>query len=137
MNPKYKLYHPEWHRQRMPIFWWLRKLSYTRFISRELTSVPVAYAAVLLLAQIWALSRGEETYHRFLEILGSPVALVVHGAVLAGLLFHSVTWLNLAPKALVLRLRGRRLPDAAVVAAHYLAWLAASALTAWLLFGGR
>ena len=38
LNPKYRLYHPKWYRSRIPIFWWLGKLSYTKFIGRELTS---------------------------------------------------------------------------------------------------
>ena len=134
MNPKHKLFHPKWHRPRTPIFWWLRKLSYTRFITRELTSIPVAYTAVLLLAQVWVLSRGEEAYERFLAVLRSPAAIVFHALILVGLLFHTVTWLNLAPKALVVRLGGRRVPDAAITLAHYAAWLVASALI-WVVLG--
>ena len=119
----------------MPIFWWLRQLSYIKFIVRELTSLAVAYSAVLLLTQIWVLSRGEEAYERFAALLQSPPALILHGLVLLALLFHTVTWLNLAPRALVVRLGGRRLPDAAVLAAHYLALLLASGLVAWVLLG--
>lgn len=133
MNESYKIYHPKWHRERTPIFWWLKKLSYTRFITRELTSLGVAYAAVLLLVQLWVVSRGEAAYERFLAVLATPPALLFHALVLLALLFHTITWLNLAPKALVLRLRGRRLPDAAIVAAHYAAWVVATGLVAWFL----
>ncbi len=131
MNPNYKLYHPKWYRTRTPIFWWLGKFSYTKFISRELTSLAVAYSAVFLLLQIWALSRGEETYQRFLGLLQLTPVLVIHLLVLLVLLFHSVTWLNLAPKALVLHV----VPDRAVVVAHYAAWLLATGLVAWYLLG--
>lgn len=131
MNPDYKLHHPKWHRRRMPIFWWLRKLRYVKFILRELTSLPVAYAVVLLLVQLEALSRGEAAHARFLELLRHPAVVTFHALVLAGLVFHTVTWLNLAPKALVLRLRGRRLPDRLVLAAHYAGWLAVSAVVVW------
>ena len=134
-NPKYELYHPKWHRERYPILWWLRKPAYTKFITRELTSLAVGYAAVLLVLQVWFLSRGEQAYERFVQFLQSPAALVLHGVVLLFLLFHSVTWLNLAPKALVLRLGGKRLPDGAVLAGHYAAWLGATALVVWFLVG--
>ncbi len=133
VNPRYKPYHPRWYRRRMPIFWWLGKLSYTRFISRELTSLAVAYAAILLLVQTWALGRGEAVYSRFLEAVQSTPLVILHIFVFAVLLFHTITWLNLAPKALVIRVAGRRLPDALVVAGHYLAWLGVSALVAWAL----
>ena len=70
-----------------------------------------------------------------MEFLRAPPILVFHGFVVLFLLFHTVTWLNLAPKALVLHVRGKRVPDAAVLAAHYAAWLAATVLLVWLLVG--
>ena len=131
-NPKYELYHPKWYRKRYPIFWWLERLAYGKFITRELTSLAVGYAAVLLMLQVWVLSRGPATYERFQGFLGSTPVLIFHGVVLLFLLFHSVTWFNLAPKALVLRLGRRRVPDAIVLAGHYAAWLVATALVIWL-----
>jgi fumarate reductase subunit C len=44
--------------------------------------------------------------------------------------------LNLAPKALVLKLLGRRIPDRAVLGAHYLMWLIATVVLVWYLIGG-
>lgn len=133
MNPAYRRYHPKWHRAGMPIFWWLRSLPYARFIARELTSMLVAYAAVLLLVQVRALDAGPESYARFTAWLGSTPVVVWHLAVLAGLLFHTLTWLHLAPRAMVVRLGGRRVPDAMVLLGQYAAWAGASALVAWVL----
>ncbi len=130
-NPKYELYHPKWYRKNYPIFWWLEKLAYGKFITRELTSLAVGYAAVLLMLQVWVLSKGQATYERFLDSLTSTPVLIFHGVVLVFLLFHSVTWFNLAPKALVLRLGRRRIPDVIVLAGHYAAWLGATALVIW------
>ncbi len=132
-NPKYELYHPKWYRKSYPIFWWLEKLAYRKFIARELTSVAVGYVAVMLILQVWVLSRGEQAYERFLDFLQAPAVLLFHGLVLLFLLFHSVTWLNLAPKALVLRVGRKRVPDAGVLAGHYAAWLVATALVVWFL----
>ena len=81
------------------------------------------------------LAQGEAAYQRFLELLARPPVIVFHGLVLLALLFHTITWLNLAPKALVLRLGGWRLPDRAVLLAHYLAWLTVSAVVVWGLVG--
>jgi fumarate reductase subunit C len=138
MNPAYRPHHPKWYRDRMPIFWWLGKFSYVKFITRELTSLAVAYAAVLLLGEIWALERGPSAHARFLHILAKPPVLGFNLLVCAALFFHTVTWLSLAPKALVVRLGGRRLPDWAIVAGHYLLWLVVSAVVLWFLGkGGR
>ena len=131
-NPKYELYHPKWYRKDYPIFWWLEKLAYGKFITRELTSLAVGYAAVFLMLQVWVLSKGQATYERFLDFLTSTPVLIVHGVVLVFLLFHSVTWFNLAPKALVLRLGRWRIPDVIVLAGHYAAWLVATLLVVWL-----
>jgi fumarate reductase subunit C len=114
----------------MPIFWWLGRLSYTRFITRELTSLAVAYTALFLLAALCALAYGEADWEAFLVRLRHPGWVAFHVGVFLFLLFHTVTWLGLAPKALVLKVGRRRLPDAAVVAGHYAAWAAASALVA-------
>ena len=133
VNPRHTLYRPKWYRRRMPIFWWLREPAFAKFIGRELTSVFVAYSAILLMIQIWALARGEATYERLSSVLQLPAVVVLHGAVLLVVVFHTVTWLNLTPKALVLRARGRRVPDAVVLGAHYLAWVVISGLLIWLL----
>ena len=132
MNPEYRLHHPKWHRRKMPIFWWLKKWSYMKFILREMTSLAVVYAAVLLLLQVVAVARGEEAYANFLAFLARPGVVAANILITLGLLFHTVTWLNLAPRALVLRLAGRRVPDRVILLAHYLGWLAVSAL----IFGG-
>jgi fumarate reductase subunit C len=120
----------------MPIFWWLGKAAYVRFILRELTSLFVAYAAVVLVLQVRALAAGEQEYARFHAWLEAPGTVAFHGFVLLGLLFHSATWFGLAPRALVVRVRGKRVPEGAVLAGHYLAWAAASALLAWAVAGG-
>ena len=46
--------------------------------------------------------------------------------------FHAVTWFNLAPKAMVVDMGGRRLPAAVVAGANYAAWAVVSAVLAWL-----
>ncbi len=135
LNPDYTEYHPKWYRRRMPIFWWLGKRSYTKFISRELTAVFVAYTALGLLIQIWCLASGPEAYEHFLGHLRDGPVVVLNVAALLALLFHSFTWFNLAPSALVLSIGGRRVPNAVVLLAHYGAWLGTSALVAWLLVG--
>jgi fumarate reductase subunit C len=55
---------------------------------------------------------------------------------LAFVVFHAVTWFNLAPQAMAVRVGGRRVPGAWIAAANYLAWVAASALVGWLLLRG-
>ncbi len=134
-NPQYEPYHPKWYRKRMPIFWWLENLAYVKFITRELTSLAVGYAAVLLIVQVWAMSNGQGPYERFLAVIAAPPMVACNAVMFLLVLFHTFTWLNLAPQALVVRLAGRRVPNGAVLAGHYAALLVASAAVLWYLLG--
>jgi fumarate reductase subunit C len=46
--------------------------------------------------------------------------------------FHTFTWFNLTPRAMVIRLRGKRLPDFLVAAPNYVVWVVVSGAVAWL-----
>jgi fumarate reductase subunit C len=48
--------------------------------------------------------------------------------------FHAITWFNLAPKAMVIRLRGQRVPGRWIVIGNLAAWALVSGLVAWLIF---
>lgn len=135
LNAGYKRHHPKWHRERVPIFWWLRSASYVKFMFRELTSLFVAYAAGLLLVQAWVLGQGAAAHARLLNWLSHPAVVTWHVILLATLLFHTVTWLNLTPQALVLRLGRWRVPKAVVWAGHYAAWLVLSLAIVCLFVG--
>ncbi len=135
MNPDYRPYHPKWFRRRVPIFWWLRQAAYVKFISRELTCLLVAYVAILLLVFVAAVDRGEASYLALVGWLSQPMVVAFHVAVLLGTLFHTVTWLNLAPMALVVKVGGRRVPARAILLGHYFAWVACTIAVAWALVG--
>jgi len=47
-----------------------------------------------------------------------------------------VTWFNLAPKAMAVRLGGKRLPGIAVAAPNYAAWVVVSAIVTWIVLRG-
>ncbi len=133
---RYTPFHPKWYRRRVSVWWWLKKGSHAFFVLRELTSVAVAFSSLVTLLFIQAVARGPEAYHRFVARTGRPAFLALSLVALAFVLFHSITWFHLAPKALVVRIRGRRVPDAAIVGMNYLAWAVLSALAAVLLLRG-
>ncbi len=132
----YTPYHPRWYRRRVSVWWWLQSRSYTGFVLRELTSVFVALFAIVLLWQIRALGQGPDAYARVLARLRSPLFVTLNALALAFVLFHSITWFNLAPKAMVVRLKGKRVPDLLVAGANYAAWVVLSAAVAAILLRG-
>ena len=132
----YTLYHPKWYRPHVSVWWWLKTWSYTKFVLREMTSLSVAYFAMVTLWQVSSLARGPEAYLRFLERMKNPFIIGLNLISLFFVLFHALTWFHLAPKALVLRLGGRRLPDSMVVGMNYVVWLIACVLIAWIMLRG-
>ena len=132
----YTLYHPKWYRRRVSVWWWLQSGSYTAFVLRELTSVFVALFAVVTLWQVRAVGHGPEAYARFLARLSSPLFLTFHAVALFFVLFHSITWFNLAPKAMVVVLKGKKMPDALVAGANYVAFVLLSVAVAFFLLRG-
>ncbi len=135
-EPHYTLHHPRWYRRRVSVWWWLQNRSYAGFVLRELTSVFVAFFAVIYLWQMRALVQGPEAYAHFLARLGTPLFLALHGVAFLFVLFHAITWFNLAPKAMVVRLRGKRVPDRVIVGLNYAAWLLLSGAVAFILLRG-
>ncbi len=133
---RYTPYHPKWYRRRVSVWWWLQKRSYATFVLRELTSVFVAFFALVSLWQLRALGQGPEAYGRFLARLRSPLFLALNGVALLFVLFHAITWFNLAPKAMVVRLGGKRVPDWVIAGLNYLAWLLSSGAVTWVLLRG-
>jgi fumarate reductase subunit C len=132
-GPHYTMYHPRWYRRRVSVWWWLQKRSYAGFVLRELTSIFVAFFAVVYLWQLRAVAQGPEAYGRFLAWLGTPLFLVLHAVAFVFVLFHTITWFHLTPKAMVVRLRGKRVPDWVIVSLNYAAWLVLSAAVAFVL----
>jgi fumarate reductase subunit C len=133
---QYTLWHPKWYRWRVSVWWWLQNCSYTTFVLRELTSLSVAFFAGVSLWQLRALVQGPGAYAEFLAWLRTPLFLVLDSVAFLLVLFHAVTWFNLAPKAIVLRLRGKRVPDGIIAGLNYLAWLILSGGVAWILLRG-
>src|SRR5438046_3454791 len=131
-GPHYTLYHPRWYRRRVSVWWWLQKRSYTGFVLRELTSVFVAFFSVVYLWQLYALAHGPEAYGQLLARLRTPLFLALDTVAFLFVLFHAITWFNLTPKAMVFRLRGKRVPGWVIVGLTYAAWVALSWLVAFL-----
>jgi fumarate reductase subunit C len=117
----------------MSVFWWVRRRSYLIFVLRELSSVFIAWSVVFLLLLIHAVGQGGTEYRRFVDRSGEPWMLALNVVALAFVVFHALTWFNLAPHAMVVRLRGKRVPRTWIAGAHYAGWALLSALAAWLI----
>jgi fumarate reductase subunit C len=121
-----------YHRQRVPLLWWARRRSYTAFLLRELSSVFVALFVVELLLLVGAVARGPAAYQSLLDRMANPAVVALNLVALAFVIYHAVTFANLTPRAMVVRVRGRKVPPRAILAGVYLGWIVVTAFLAWL-----
>lgn len=120
------------YRQPMSTWWWLRKRNYFIFVMRELSSLFVAWLVLYLLLFVRAVFQGEAEYDAFLDKASSGPVLVLNLVAFAFVLLHTVTWFGVTPQAMDLRLRGRKVPKAAVLGGQYVALGVVSAFVFWL-----
>jgi len=51
-------------------------------------------------------------------------------------LFHTISWFNLTPTAMVVRMKGKRVPDRIVAGSNYVVWVLLSGIVAWIFTRG-
>lgn len=128
---RYTEFHPRWYRPRVSVYWWMGQRQYLKFILRELSSVFVAIFVVETLFMLAALKDGPQAYADFLAAMASPLMIALNVVSLLFVLFHTITWFNLTPSAMPVRLGGKRVPAFMVAAPSYVAWIVISAAVYW------
>ena len=123
---------PRLYKPRISVFWWLGRRSYLLFVLRELSSLFVGWAVVYLLLLVRAVAAGSVAYERFLRWSASPWVIALNVVTVAFLVYHTVTFINLTPQAMVVQVRGRRVPPRLLLGPLYLAWVVVSAVLVWL-----
>ena len=127
--------HQPLYQPKVSRLWWLRRRSYTLFVLRELSSLFVGWFVVFLLLLIRAVGQGEADYQRFLDWAANPLVLLLNLVALAFVTLHAVTWFNLAPKAMVVKVRGQRVPPRMIAMSQFGGWAFVSLVLAVVLVG--
>lgn len=116
--------------------WFMRTTAYRLFMIREFTSVFLAGYLIFLLVLLARVGEGPQPFDSLLVTLRSPISIILHVLVLLAALYHAVTWFNLTPRIMPVRLGEERLPDAVVaIAAGYLPWIVVSLAIGWAVLG--
>ena len=132
-KPQYTEFHPRWYRPKVSVYWWLGEWHYLKFILRELSSVFVAVFVIETLLLLNALRGGPDAYAQFLRSMQNPFVILLNVIAWFFVMFHTITWFNLAPSATPVRMGGKRLPDVMVAAPAYAGWIAVSAFICWII----
>jgi fumarate reductase subunit C len=120
------------YRRPVSVWWWTKKRSYFVFVMRELSSLFIAWFVVYLLMLGYAVARSETAYQDFLDWAATPWVVVVNVVAALFLVLHVVTWFSLTPQAMAVRIRGRRVPAALIIASQYVGLAVVSAFVFWL-----
>ena len=123
-----KLYHPPVQKT-----WWLKRQPYVRFIVRELTCLFVGFYCLLLMVTLYKLGQGEKAYEGMIAFLRSGPTIAFHFIALIFTVYHSITWFNLTPKAIVIPIGDKRLPDVFIAGPNYVAWVVLSGFLYWFI----
>ncbi|MFM2484849.1 fumarate reductase subunit C [Celerinatantimonas yamalensis] len=99
--------------------WWLKNTFYIKYMIREGSSIATVIYSLVLLTGLFRLAQGPATFANWLHAMQSPVAIIFHLIALVWVLYHSVTWFELAPKAADIWLGGKRLADSVIIKAMY------------------
>jgi len=114
----------------MPANWWLKKKTYFLFMVRELTCVFVGGYALFLLM----LATRRDDPQAFAALLYSPLLIALQIIALPMVLYHSITWLNLTPKVMVLWRGEERVSPLLITVANYVIWAVISIVILWIAF---
>jgi fumarate reductase subunit C len=113
--------------------WVFTKRSWFLFFLREITCIFVGLFALLTILFVRAVAEGPEAYEAFLSWLKTPWVIAFHVLSFAFLLLHTLTWFVAAPTAIRPKVGDKLLAPRAIVAGHYVVWLAVSAVLVGLL----
>lgn len=110
-----------WHND-----WWLHKRAYALYMIRELTCIALAAYAAVVIYGLGRLADGRAAWQDFVTALASPAFVTFHLLAFGLMVFHTVTWFALTPKAMPIMRNDDFVPGKYIVGAHYAVWAVVS-----------
>ncbi|EKT59904.1 fumarate reductase subunit FrdC [Providencia sneebia] len=95
--------------------WWTKLPFYRFYIMREGTSVLQVWFSLLVLYGVFALKGGAESWAGFVDFLQNPIILIINIITLAATLLHTTTWFKLAPKAVSIIVKDKKMSEEPIV----------------------
>ena len=115
--------------------WYLERRRDLTHMLQEVTSLFIGIYTIILLWGVKALSEGPEAYQGFLDALGSPLLITFNWITFVVMIYHSVSWFSVTPKAMPVQIGEEFLPGGIIAAGHYVAWVVVSAVIYYLAGG--
>lgn len=109
---------------KQPAGWYRQNRFFKLYMLRELTSVPVALAALNLFAGLACLSGSSDAWAAWINVQKHPLMLIFNLFAIAAAGFNSKTWFEAVPKAMPIQKGEKFVPTQKLVRA------------AWYVFAG-
>lgn len=97
----------------MPANWSLKLRFYLFYMIRESSAFFMIWFSLVLMFGIicsYTNAQGQDEFYRFIFFLRHPLVIVLNSLTLLAALLHTVTWFNLAPKAINVVIAGQKPP---------------------------
>jgi len=112
--------------------WWLGQSNYFRYMMRELSSLFIGIFSIMMVWGLYRLSQGESAFNAWTnELTGNSILFSLIMFVFA--IYHSFSWFAVTPKAMPIKMNGKRVAGEKIVGAHLTLWLVAS-IVVWFSF---
>ena len=112
--------------------WWTSQGRYFRYMMRELSSLFIGVFSLVMVWGLYQFSQGEAAFTAWTGNLWNN-GLIVSLIALVFAIYHSYTWFVVTPKAMPLKMSGKRISAGAIIGAHMVLWLFASVFV-WAIF---
>jgi fumarate reductase subunit C len=114
--------------------WYMRQARYRLYMLREVNCILVAFYCVLMLTGLAALTSGQpDRWGSFLAGQQHPGWMAFHAfSLVYFFVYQTMAWFQLAPKAMALQMGENEVPATTIVTAHYVVWVALTAIVFWL-----
>ena len=106
--------------------WYLKHPRYMRYMSREVTCIPIGAFALLLVCTVERLATGKAEFESFMAAISGPWAFLGMFIVLIFSTYNATNWFNVTPKAMPVQIGEEFLAGKYIVGAHYAVWAIAS-----------
>lgn len=112
--------------------WWLKNRFFTLYMLREATVLPLVFFIGCLLAGLYCLLQGQESWLAWRHFMQSPLTIAVNLLAFFASLFHAWTFFQLFPRVMPLRVGERAVPAKIVILAQWLGVIMVVGLFAWV-----
>lgn len=116
--------------------WWLKHPYFKKYMAREATVLPLVFFLVCLLAGLYCLLQGADSWQGWLQFMQSPVVIAINALAFVASLFHAWTFFQLFPRVMPLRAGGHSVPPNLIVLGQWLGVAAVMVLFAWIFMRG-